>query len=164
MHTESLAVRMASSVSLDDPKLLQARKILSYCGINGDQLLEKLQKCRKGEAIYSIVLRPAVIITMRRNFYDAEISRLQQRGSTRVSIQYSGCARHQIVNYMQLINDAIHGPIELTSLVHKIINTPEFHRLKDIKQLGQYPAVYKFAMHAYVNSRSERVSACAAIL
>ena len=72
---------------------------------------------------------------MRRNFYDAEISRLQQRGSTRVSKQCSGCARYQIVN-MQLINDAIHGPIELTSLVHKIINTPEFHRLKDIKQLG----------------------------
>ena len=36
-----------------------------------------------------------------------------------------------------MINDAIHGPIEVTSLVYKIINTPEFHRLKDIKQLGK---------------------------
>ena len=45
---------------------------------------------------------------------------------------------------MQLINDAIHGPIELTSLAYKIINTPEFHRLKDIKQLGK-PSSYHHA-------------------
>ena len=40
-------------------------------------------------------------------------------------------------NIVQLINDAIHGPVELTSLAYKTINTPEFHRLKDIKQLGE---------------------------
>ena len=37
---------------------------------------------------------------------------------------------------IQLINDAIYGPVELTPLMFKIINTSEFHRLKDIKQLG----------------------------
>ena len=42
---------------------------------------------------------------------------------------------------LQLINDAIYGPIELTRLLYLIINTPEFDRLRHIKQLG------KFAMH-----------------
>lgn len=38
--------------------------------------------------------------------------------------------------FIQLINDAIHGPVKLTPLLYQIINTSEFHRLKDIKQLG----------------------------
>lgn len=38
---------------------------------------------------------------------------------------------------MQLINDAIHGPIELSPLLFQIINTREFHRLKDVHQLGK---------------------------
>ena len=37
---------------------------------------------------------------------------------------------------IQLINDAIHGPIELNSLLTAILNTPEFQRLRYIKQLG----------------------------
>ncbi len=35
-----------------------------------------------------------------------------------------------------LINDPIHGQIELNSLEEAIINTREFFRLKDINQLG----------------------------
>ena len=46
-----------------------------------------------------------------------------------------------IITYLQAINDAIYGPIELTRLLYLIINTPEFDRLRHIKQLG------KFAMH-----------------
>ena len=42
---------------------------------------------------------------------------------------------------MQIYNDPIHGSIEVHPLVDKIINTPEFHRLKDIKQLGKKCAV-----------------------
>ena len=41
------------------------------------------------------------------------------------------------MNIMQMINDAIHGPIVLTPLQFQIINTREFHRLKDLKQLGE---------------------------
>ena len=41
----------------------------------------------------------------------------------------------------QIYNDPIHGSIEVHPLVDKIINTPEFHRLKDIKQLGKKCAV-----------------------
>ena len=55
-HTVSTVVRMANSVSLDDPKLQQARKILSHCGVNGDQLQEKIEKCRKGiEKAYNTI-------------------------------------------------------------------------------------------------------------
>ena len=39
--------------------------------------------------------------------------------------------------FMQRFNDPIHGTIELHPLLCKIIDTPEFHRLNDIKQLGK---------------------------
>jgi hypothetical protein len=42
------------------------------------------------------------------------------------------------ISSLQLINDAIHGPIELSPLLYQIINTPEFHRLKDLRQLGRF--------------------------
>ena len=38
--------------------------------------------------------------------------------------------------HVQLINDAIHGPVELNSLLIAILDTPEFQRLRFIKQLG----------------------------
>ena len=45
---------------------------------------------------------------------------------------------HAIMTFViQLINDAIHGSIELSPLQYQIMNTPEFHRLKNVKQLGQ---------------------------
>ncbi len=37
---------------------------------------------------------------------------------------------------MKLFNDPIHGSILLNVLEDAIINTPEFYRLRDIKQLG----------------------------
>ena len=40
--------------------------------------------------------------------------------------------------HVQLINDAIHGPVELNSLLIAILDTPEFQRLRFIKQLGSY--------------------------
>ena len=41
-----------------------------------------------------------------------------------------------------MINDPIHGSIELSSLEKAIINTPEFFRLKDIKQLGKHRQIH----------------------
>ncbi len=37
---------------------------------------------------------------------------------------------------LKLFNDPIHGSILLNVLEDAIINTPEFYRLRDIKQLG----------------------------
>ena len=48
---------------------------------------------------------------------------------------------------VQIINDPIHGVIKLHPLLSKIINTPEFERLKDIKQLGVSYWIFPGASH-----------------
>ncbi|XP_072181381.1 deoxynucleoside triphosphate triphosphohydrolase SAMHD1-like [Diadema setosum] len=45
------------------------------------------------------------------------------------------------------INDAIHGIIEIPPYCMLIIDTPEFQRLRDIKQLGPVCFVYPCAVH-----------------
>ncbi|XP_046842768.1 deoxynucleoside triphosphate triphosphohydrolase SAMHD1-like [Xenia sp. Carnegie-2017] len=47
----------------------------------------------------------------------------------------------------KIFNDPIHGFIKLDLLLVKIINTPQFQRLKDIKQLGICDFVYPGATH-----------------
>jgi HD superfamily phosphohydrolase len=37
---------------------------------------------------------------------------------------------------MQVFNDPVHGPIELHPLMVKFVDTPQFQRLRYIKQLG----------------------------
>ena len=45
------------------------------------------------------------------------------------------------------ILDPIHGPIELEPVLIEIVNTPQFQRLRDIKQLGGVHWVYPGATH-----------------
>ncbi|XP_039460168.1 deoxynucleoside triphosphate triphosphohydrolase SAMHD1-like isoform X2 [Oreochromis aureus] len=47
----------------------------------------------------------------------------------------------------KVFNDPIHGHIELHPLLVKIINTPQFQRLRNIKQLGGVYFVYPGASH-----------------
>lgn len=47
----------------------------------------------------------------------------------------------------KVINDAIHGHIELHALLVKFIDTPQFQRLRFIKQLGTSDLVYPGAVH-----------------
>nr|XP_024655906.1 deoxynucleoside triphosphate triphosphohydrolase SAMHD1-like [Maylandia zebra] len=47
----------------------------------------------------------------------------------------------------KVFNDPIHGHIELHPVLVKIINTPEFQRLRNIKQLGGVYFVYPGASH-----------------
>ena len=42
----------------------------------------------------------------------------------------------------QVFNDPIHGPIELHPLMVRFVDTPQFQRLRYIKQLGQYSNIY----------------------
>lgn len=49
--------------------------------------------------------------------------------------------------YLKIFNDPIHGHIELHPLCVKIIDTPEFQRLRFIKQLGACYFVYPGAAH-----------------
>ena len=49
----------------------------------------------------------------------------------------------------QLFNDPIHGHIELHPLLVKIIDTPEFQRLRNIKQLGERFVAFIINKSAY---------------
>ncbi|RXN03126.1 deoxynucleoside triphosphate triphosphohydrolase SAMHD1-like protein [Labeo rohita] len=49
--------------------------------------------------------------------------------------------------HMKIFNDPIHGHIELHPLLVKIIDTPQFQRLRHIKQLGGKYLVYPGASH-----------------
>jgi len=47
----------------------------------------------------------------------------------------------------KLINDPIHGHIRLNDTCVKIIDTPQFQRLRDLKQLGSCYFVFPGASH-----------------
>ena len=50
-------------------------------------------------------------------------------------------------NKNKKIYDVLHGYIEITPLMSRIIDTPEFQRLRDIKQLGTVHFVFPSATH-----------------
>ena len=52
-----------------------------------------------------------------------------------------------LTNPVQVFNDPIHGHIELHPLMVKIIDTPQFQRLRYIKQLGGSYWVFPGAAH-----------------
>lgn len=56
--------------------------------------------------------------------------------------------KRKIDEKITIINDPIWGPIELDPLCMKIINTPQFQRLRNIKQLGGCSFVYPGACHS----------------
>jgi hypothetical protein len=61
---------------------------------------------------------------------------------------------------VQIFNDPIHGFIEVHPLLVEIIDTPQFQRLKDIKQLGACYWVFPGASH----NRQVCNSSCAGCL
>src|ERR1041384_2047612 len=47
----------------------------------------------------------------------------------------------------KLIRDAVHGDIEIGTLEVELLDTPEFQRLRGIKQLGTAYLVFPSALH-----------------
>ncbi|KAM9501650.1 deoxynucleoside triphosphate triphosphohydrolase SAMHD1-like [Clarias gariepinus] len=54
---------------------------------------------------------------------------------------------HQQHYHLKVFNDPIHGHIELHPLLVRIIDTPQFQRLRNIKQLGGAYFVFPGASH-----------------
>ena len=50
-------------------------------------------------------------------------------------------------NMWKVVRDAVHGDIELGPLEMELIDTPEFQRMRGIKQLGTAYLIYPSAMH-----------------
>ena len=58
------------------------------------------------------------------------------------------CVRtHLLFSCPQVFNDPVHGHMEFHPLLVKIIDTPQFQRLRYLKQLGSCYFVYPGAAH-----------------
>ena len=57
------------------------------------------------------------------------------------------CHNNLFFFLFQVFNDPIHGHIEVHPLCIKIIDTPQFQRLRNIKQLGTCYLVFPGASH-----------------
>uniref|UniRef100_A0A3B3VH18 HD/PDEase domain-containing protein n=1 Tax=Poecilia latipinna TaxID=48699 RepID=A0A3B3VH18_9TELE len=66
--------------------------------------------------------------------------------SGRKSQDKGNCRRKNMLT-QTVFNDPIHGNIELHPILVKIIDTPQFQRLRNIKQLGGVYYVYPGASH-----------------
>ena len=76
--------------------------------------------------------------------------------------QWPDLAQHRAVWGMQLFNDPVHGHFRLDPIAVKIIDTPQFQRLSDLKQLGCTYYVFRGASHnRWVSSASCSMWACA---
>ena len=53
------------------------------------------------------------------------------------SRQNSPSESRQLFSFPKIFQDSVHGPISLDPLLVAIIDTPQFQRLRDIKQLGK---------------------------
>ncbi|XP_056088607.1 deoxynucleoside triphosphate triphosphohydrolase SAMHD1-like [Rhinichthys klamathensis goyatoka] len=56
-------------------------------------------------------------------------------------------SHHKTINLPRIFNDSIYGQIELDPLLMKVIDTPQFQRLRHLKQLGGTYLVYPGATH-----------------
>lgn len=54
---------------------------------------------------------------------------------------------NRVFLFFQIFNDPVHGHIKIPPLCVKIIDTPQFQRLRSIKQLGGTYFVYPGAAH-----------------
>ena len=68
---------------------------------------------------------------------DANQQESTGKGDDTASIESLSAPSNHLATEPAIINDPIHGHIELHPLLLKIIDTPQFQRLRDIKQLGK---------------------------
>ena len=140
----------AKNLSLKD---LQARAEsilqLDYCmeaSVDKINIIKELtkyleRKCRACSSYKIILLHSCMVCYLEKEKGSGGTTETEKHVILNIPCQIAGIIIFiisSILNFIiiQLINDAIHGPIELSPLLYQIINTPEFHRLKDLRQLG----------------------------
>ena len=63
-----------------------------------------------------------------------------RKGAREVAFPFIYVYTHSTI--LKVFQDPIHGAIELHPLLVRIVDTPEFQRLRDIKQLGKNKQAY----------------------
>ncbi len=76
------------------------------------------------------------------------LSRISLSGHEKVRpLTHCSPSYYYIYILVQVFNDPIHGHIEIHPLMVRIIDTPQFQRLRNIKQLGGCYYVFQGASH-----------------
>uniref|UniRef100_A0A673UJM0 Deoxynucleoside triphosphate triphosphohydrolase SAMHD1 n=1 Tax=Suricata suricatta TaxID=37032 RepID=A0A673UJM0_SURSU len=109
---------------------------LTRCGFSDPGLLERF---RENKITGSILLHL--------NESDLESLGISTLGDRKKLYNYIQQLREVHVHAMKVINDPIHGHIELHPLLIRIIDTPQFQRLRYIKQLGSSYYIFPGASH-----------------
>ncbi|XP_065778025.1 deoxynucleoside triphosphate triphosphohydrolase SAMHD1 isoform X2 [Muntiacus reevesi] len=107
----------------------QVCSFLRLCGFSDSELLKRCREKKMTDSLLPFLdeSRPE----------DLEISSCGKR------MKLPNCIQHT----MKVINDPIHGHIEFHPLLIRIIDTPQFQRLRYIKQLGGGYYVFPGASH-----------------
>ena len=88
-----------------------------------------------------------------RHLLQLSVNDLKAMGITAVGVQKDivnalcGLRTEEVTRKQKVFNDPTHGHIELHPLLVKIIDTPQFQRLRNIKQLGAAYYVFPGASH-----------------
>ncbi|KAM9647349.1 deoxynucleoside triphosphate triphosphohydrolase SAMHD1 [Morphnus guianensis] len=122
-----------------DPRLWDTERLcqhLSCCGVGEPSLLRRFRE--SGVTGSMLLDLPACALEVTRVCLPAE------------RLKVLACLnklRQQHVDVMKVFNDPIHGHIEIHPLLVRIIDTPQFQRLRYIKQLGGTYFVFPGASH-----------------
>jgi len=78
---------------------------------------------------------------------EAGDERDNRQTETQKTQSWNSLASWNIMHNSKLLNDPVHGHIEIPSLCIRVIDTPQFQRLRNIKQLGTTYWVFPGASH-----------------
>ncbi|KAK5620767.1 hypothetical protein CRENBAI_018933 [Crenichthys baileyi] len=92
-------------------------------------------------------LPKGVTVSLTYSHSSAELHSVNKPPAGRASVTTVGILRTERGVKMLVFNDPIHRSVELHPLLVKIIDTPQFQRLRNIKQLGGKYYVYPGASH-----------------
>ncbi|NXW84498.1 SAMH1 triphosphohydrolase, partial [Alopecoenas beccarii] len=122
-----------------DPRRWDTERLcqhLSQCGLGEPDLLRRFRE--SGVTGSMLLDLPACALEIARVCLPAERLKV---------LSCLNSLRQQHVDEMKVFNDPIHGHIEIHPLLVRIIDTPQFQRLRYIKQLGGTYFVFPGASH-----------------